>query len=301
MDQDIKRNTLMELSITDPIILNNVSCIYCGVRLTIESNTKEHVIGRRFVPKGSLNQQWNLIVRACRACNSTKSDLEDDISAITMQPNAWGEHVDDNQTLTDEALRKGKNSYSNLTGKFVKDSKENIQVYSSLDENIEFNYSAPPQIEGSRVYKLAHMQIMAFFYYLTFKKETKQGGFWREGFYPVYQTQRLDWGNDILISFMSTVEKWEPRWLGGSANGYFKCAIRRHPEAECWSWALEWNKNYRVTGFFGNRDMANSIIDTFPRIEPVTLSKSSDHHMLYRKEKKLEEKDDCMFLWDESS
>ena len=42
------------------------------------------MIGRRFVPKGKLNNQWNLIVRVCIKCNNKKSDLEDDISAISM-------------------------------------------------------------------------------------------------------------------------------------------------------------------------------------------------------------------------
>lgn len=295
----MKTNDLKELSIKNPIILDNITCVYCGCELIAESNTKEHVIGRRFVPKGSLNQQWNLFVRACKECNSTKSDLEDDISAITMQKNAWGEHVDENKVLSDEALRKGKNSYSNLTGKPVESSHERIQIHSEFSEGItlEFGFTAPPQIEDSRIFSLARMQIMAFFYYLTFNKDIKKGGFWREGFYAVFQTQKLDWGNDILISFMNAVVKWEPRWLGYGASGYFKCAIRRHPSAECWSWALEWNKNYRIIGFFGDREAAYSLIDTFPTITPETISKGKDHHLLYHSEKQLHEKDDVLFSW----
>jgi hypothetical protein len=71
-----------------------VICPYCGVALSKENSTKEHVLARKFVPKGTLNNQWNLILNACRCCNNSKSDLEDDISAITMQPNMRGDHFD---------------------------------------------------------------------------------------------------------------------------------------------------------------------------------------------------------------
>ena len=57
-------NELTELSVEKPILLDNITCVYCGNELTPQTVTKEHVVGRRFVPKGSLNQQWNLIVCA---------------------------------------------------------------------------------------------------------------------------------------------------------------------------------------------------------------------------------------------
>ena len=57
------------------IRLNNISCPYCGVMLTCETTDKEHVIGRRFVPKGKLNGNWNLVVNACRTCSGIKADL----------------------------------------------------------------------------------------------------------------------------------------------------------------------------------------------------------------------------------
>jgi hypothetical protein len=60
--------------------LDNVTCPYCGTALTSKTRTKEHVIGRRFVPVGSLDREWNLILQACGPCNRHKADLEDDIS-----------------------------------------------------------------------------------------------------------------------------------------------------------------------------------------------------------------------------
>src|SRR6266566_4636715 len=85
--------------------LGNVNCVYCGEKDMVEKPlTDEHVIGRRFVPKGSLARGWTLIVRSCERCNNQKSDLEDDISAITLLPDPGGSHSDPD--LTSLALRK---------------------------------------------------------------------------------------------------------------------------------------------------------------------------------------------------
>ena len=126
-----------------------------------------------------------------------------------------------------------------------------------------------------------------------------KGGFWTGGFYPVLEVQKLDWGNDVHVAFMKAVLNWEPRWIGNGADGYFKSAIRRHPSAACWSWAIEWNKNYRIVGFFGDLDAAKKIVDTFPNLSAQTVSHGTDHHFAYRTEKTLNEDDDIMFSWDD--
>ena len=61
------------------------------------------------------------------------------------------------------------------------------------------------------------MQITAFFYFITFNQITKKGGFWKGGFYPILEAQKLDWGNNVHIAFMRAVVKWEPRWIGNGA------------------------------------------------------------------------------------
>ena len=73
------------------IVLRNLTCPYCGDRFDPETSAaKEHVIGRRFVPRGCFAGQWNLILNACERCNRNKGDLEDDISIITMMPDVTG-------------------------------------------------------------------------------------------------------------------------------------------------------------------------------------------------------------------
>jgi hypothetical protein len=99
-------HTLKELPAHSPILLDNMTCPYCGILLDAEDVTKEHVVGRRFVSKGTLDQRWNLILKACRPCDTRKSDLENDISAVSMQPTAAGQLVRSDQAFVAEGRRK---------------------------------------------------------------------------------------------------------------------------------------------------------------------------------------------------
>lgn len=85
-----QNSTISALAPDRAIVLRNVACVYCGTSLTKETTTRDHVIGRRFVPKGKFAARWNLIINACEPCNNGKAELEDDISAITLQPDLWG-------------------------------------------------------------------------------------------------------------------------------------------------------------------------------------------------------------------
>lgn len=97
---------LTEMPNDRAILLDNISCVYCGIKLHKQNRTREHVVGRRFVPKGTLHQNWNLIVQACKSCNNETSDLENDISAITMLPDTLGVYANDDQVLINESNRK---------------------------------------------------------------------------------------------------------------------------------------------------------------------------------------------------
>ncbi len=103
---------LNHLPATKPLRLRNVICPYCGVALTKQNSTREHVIGRKFVPKGTLENQWNLILNACHACNNRKADLEDDIAAITMQPDVTGRYFGPHKQLARDAAHKAKRTTS---------------------------------------------------------------------------------------------------------------------------------------------------------------------------------------------
>ncbi len=290
------------LQISKPIVLDNVTCPYCGVRLTEKNSNKEHVIGRRFVPRGTLDGKWNLIVRACRTCNGRKADLENDLSAITMQPDPRGKYARDDQILKDEAIRKGQKSISSRTGKATSDSFENIEVTQRLNKKLQtkISFMSSPQADPQRLLDLAHFHIKGFFYFVTYNPHTKMGRFWQGNLFGVAVTVLSDWGNLLNRAFMDTVVTWEPRMIGGSADGFFKIAIRRHPDSEtiCWSWALEWNAKFRAIGFFGEEKPIRAINATFPKLEMQTIVLGPDEYVGIRMETPITQEDDQLFYWD---
>ncbi|NOX67062.1 MAG: HNH endonuclease [Chlorobi bacterium] len=291
---------LKELPSNSPVILENETCVYCGVQLTNETESKEHVIGRRFVPKGKLSGQWNLIVKACKECNRKKSDLENDLSAITMQADAWGRYAVEDKILMDEALRKAQKSISRRTRKLIKDSSETLKIKVPFAPEVEFNFdlTSPPQAESERVFELARLQLMAFFYFVTYNRQTKRGGFWLGGYFPLLEAARSDWGNSTHISFMKAVVNWEPRFLGIGAEGFFKVIIRRHPSEVCWSWGIEWNQNYRIVGFFGEEKSVREVTNDFPALDVKTLAQNANNFIKYRDEKAISEENDLIFRWE---
>ena len=290
---------MKELSGNTAITLANDTCVYCGIDLTQDTLSKEHVIGKHFVPKGKLQDSWNLIVNACNPCNRKKSDLEDDISAITMHPDAYGRHGHNDEEAKSEGERKAKGSFSRYTKRLVKESRETRTVIGSLGKgiNLSIDFTAPPQVEPHRLFKLARLQIMGFFYWITFDPASRRGGFWPGSFSwnGDFSSPRSDWGNPIQIAFMEAVGQWEPCVIGCAASGFFRIAIKRNPDLPCWSWALEWNKNYRILGFFGDGEAAQEVASGLPILQFKPLDK--DQALSFRKETEIEECDDKLFLF----
>jgi hypothetical protein len=295
-------DSLKALRADTPIVLNNRTCWYCGILFALPGlvRTKEHVIGRNFVPRGKLAGQWNLIGWACLKCNGRKADLENDISAITMQPDPLGRYAEKDEILISEAMRKARRSFSRRTRKLIKDSGEKITVRGQFAAGIElkFEATAGAQIESQRVYELACMQIMAFFYWLTFDGDTQTGRFWRGKFIAVLDTSRGDWGNPVMRSFMNAVAMWELSALAVTADGFFKVAIRHHPTSACWSWALEWNMKYRVIGFFGDVTAAEAMIRGFPRLEQKSILEGPQSFVRYHRDTPLAEEEDKLFYYE---
>lgn len=287
--------------INKAILLHNITCSYCGAVLTGQSSTKEHVIGRRFVPKGKLAGQWNLILNACIICNNLKSDLEDDLSAISMQPDAYGQHSVNDPILIEQAKKKGTGSTSRLTNKPVADSNEQIVINSTIFPGVSmaFSLSAPPQAAPARIYQLAEFHLKAFFYLISYNKETNIGGFWLGQYWPVMFSKRADWGNSIQVAFMNAVKEWPLRLHAIGADAYFKIIIRRHPNAECWSWALEWNQSHRVIGFFGDPESIQQVLDSFPSLNSIEFPTGTggDSAYRFRHEVPLDKSNDLLFEW----
>ena len=279
---------------TQPTTLDNLSCIYCGVSLENRTKTKEHVIGRRFVPKGKLDRSWNLIARACLDCNRDKADLEDDISAISMQPSVDGEHATDDSELKAEAVRKG-GSFSRMTGKRVDRSSETFELQLPPFGGLEIGVTltGPPRIDEDRLYELASLHVRGFFYFVTYDSLQRTGGFFP--CYPLQFALRSDWGNSLQSSFMSAVAVWEPRLCLSAAGGFFKAMIRRQPDRTCWAWALEWNQNIRVIGFSGDMEAAQEVYGELDKVAMKPFADDGGSVWRHRFEQPLQNEDDLMF------
>ncbi len=248
-----------------PLRLRNLNCPYCGVDLASlapDDRNRDHVIGQRFVPKGI--QDWNLIVATCTACNTdAKAQLENDISAITMQPDAHGRFAD--PALAAEAKRKGKTK-SQATGKPVSESQSKFTVGGNFGKaKISFGFTGPPRVQLPRVYDLARYHVAGFWFLSSYEESSKRGATLPSPLYPIAHTLRSDWGNPAFLGFADMVRTWGNVSHIVTAEGFFKVMIRRSDtEPDLFAWALEWNKNMRVLGFLGKEQAARDAYGALP-------------------------------------
>lgn len=278
-------------------ILDNVSCAYCGSEETPSNPfTNDHVIGRRFVPKGSFAKGWSLIVRACLRCNNEKSDLEDDTSAITLHP--WRGPEKRDPAVADHARRKAIGSFSRLTARPVSKSFDEQIIRSRLMSavDVSFNLISPPQLDPERVACLARMHLQAFFYLMSYNAAARKGGFLPGTVGILSQVSYSDWGNPQIIRFAELTRAWDARAFGGGADGHFQIMIRRAPtDVGLWSFALEWNASLRVIGFFGDLAAAQKYVNALPDLE----WKRIDANRRYRQEIPIDPEKDVLFAADD--
>ena len=289
--------TFKSLPHNQPTRLRNVRCAYCNAEFTGDEPEKEHVIGKNFVPKGSHQQWWNLHLNSCHKCNQKKSRLENDISAITMQqPFASQSDLDVN--LASEAKRKSV-TISQRTGKPVKDSTEEIKIKQNLGKNVtlSFGFSSPPQVDPNRMFQLACFQLVGFFYLLTYCNEAKLGKCWVGVYAPIAAVPRSDWGNANITSFSNATSAWDMK-IGGAptSNGYYQFLIKKNGQNLLWSWAIEWNKQYRLYGFFGDKTLIQQVNGTLEKNILSSPIKNDDEVYHHRFEIPLQEDKDQFFV-----
>ena len=89
---------------------------------------------------------------------------------------------------------------------------------------------------------------------------------------------------------MKLVLDWELALYGETADGFFKVIIKKEPQSTCWPWALEWNKNYRIIGLFGNKECIESFDSLLcePNVKRVG-------NFTYRRQIPLSENEDILF------
>ena len=196
-----------------------------------------------------------------------------------------------------EAKRKSLKSISRMTGKSVAESSVTLTVRSQIGAigNLTSSFTAPPQLDDNRAYELARLQMIGFFYFLTYDSAKNVGHYWTGGFYPVHGAIKADWGNEVHLAYMKEVAEWDYRLVLTTANGYYRAIIRRHPQKECWSWAVEWNDSYRLVGFFGDLDTAKEIADCLPNLSVHSILESPNRWLRYKTDTPLQEDQDILF------
>jgi hypothetical protein len=110
------------------------------------------------------------------------------------------------------------------------------------------------------------------------------------------RNQEADWGNPQMPWFMEETKSWAWRVHAIGADGYFKIATKRKSDTEdIWSWALEWNQNFRLVGFFGREELVAELEKSIPVLKMETAGHSPERILRYRIEVPLVEADDSLF------
>ena len=135
----------------------------------------------------------------------------------------------------------------------------------------------------------------ALFYYKTFDAESGTGASLPGVFSGVQWSPRSDWGNERHRAFMGCVSNWGHRVNIDAARGYFKAILRDHPSRDCWAWAVEWNRNYRAVGFFGDESVVVELTETIPLLVINPIGESDGGVVGVRVERPLETSDDLLF------
>lgn len=297
-----RRDGMTAYPINKVIQLQNLTCAYCGKPFSDALPfTKEHVVGRKFVPRGTLQGMPNLLLRACAPCNGIKSDLENDLSVISMHPDAYGRFAVDDARLRDDVARKAKNAFSRRTRKPVSEGDPPMIIKGTMGSalSMTFTMTAPPQADENRLFALARLQLMGFFYWLTYQPADERGHWWLGDFVPLLAVRRPDWGHPQLRWFEHHTRAWSGRLMFVTADGFYKVWIRRENETNAaWAWALEWNQNFRLAGFFGMPAAVQPHIDAMPALQMDTLHESPNRFLRMRLDTPLAETDDTLFAWD---
>ncbi len=139
------------------------------------------------------------------------------------------------------------------------------------------------------------MHFQCFFYLITYNHEADRGWWWKGHYAPLQAISKNDWGNDVSLGFMVSTQEWEHRVLAITAHEHFKLAIRKHPTADVWSLAVEWNENYRVFAACGEEKPLRAFLDDFPKLKIQTVHQTPDSRLQVRTENSLNPQDDTLF------
>ncbi len=160
----------------------------------------------------------------------------------------------------------------------------------------------PAHVVVERIQRLASMQMTAFFYLLTYDAAAKVGRFYPGVFGMATYARVSNWGSPTQLDFMRTVRAMDSRLLVLTADGFFQASIWKSPEVDCWAWALEWNKSFRLIGGFGEEVAVRQFLGNVAGTPPLaTIPQPDGSVFIIRGETALDPKDDELFVWHETA
>lgn len=281
-----------------PVSLPNRKCAYCGVELERKTSTRDHVVARRFVPEGTLATGFFLQVKSCRPCNDRKAALEDDISIITMLPDTRGHYVRDDERLRRTVARKSKGAFSPATRRLAAQSYNKIDASVPIGGGVSMTYSglAMPTLEDQRVARLAYYHVQGFTHFRSYDVERGHGRWLEPGeFLAIGHLTKEDWGNPRITAFAAATRSWEPVCTAVLADGYFRHEMRRKPDSELASWAVEWNGRYRVFGLYGPVGERDAFVAALPDEQVDFAWGDTTNGFAWRAETPIADEDDQLF------
>jgi hypothetical protein len=258
---------------------SNTRCLYCARRFdeTTVIRSKEHLIARNFVPKGSFlgGREFNFIFAACERCNGEKSQLEGHVSAISQ---SLSPRIGADPVYFDIARRKAHHEFHPWTGRPVVDSIQRMSVTMPLGASVGMSLGlvGPAQLDCDQVRLLACRHVQGLFALVTNEKHDTDdvsllppSAVWVHDHYL-----RSDWGNPQLRAAHEQTRNWMLHIGGATASGYFRFVMRRdpsHTRSWYWYWLLEWNDSVRVMGGISFSGEAPAFLTALPRLHHAVM------------------------------
>lgn len=278
---------------------SNKVCLYCnrGFDPTVVA-TKEHLIGRNFVPRGSMDggRSFNFIFDACFACNNDKSTLEGHVSAITqiMSPT-----VAANPNFVERAIAKSKGEIHPWTRRPVADSFHESTVRASLlGMGLSLNFVGPPQMDRAMVDRLALRHVQGLYALVTNpdRDVDRLTLLYPGHVYVLGSYLPGDWGNSQALVASERVRSWDVRARIVTGGCHFQAMLRRdRAELGTWFWALEWNRYMRVVGGIAYDGQLPSFMRDLPELQWGQARVASGARVRARREEPLDEDRDNLF------
>lgn len=232
---------------------------------------REHMIGRNFVPQGSLrSDSFNFIFRACRDCNERKAAAERHLSTVTLfNSRARSEDREIDKLAEHKATR---DYHPGKKGVRVRDATDNHEViFKGSNFEMTFGLLSPPQPNRDDLVLLAYNHTQALFSLLT-TENPRDGNKLRllpaDHFFCFGYYMHGDWGNLHLAEISQRTSDWPCYANITTADGYFRAILRRSSvDEDGWFWALEWNQCVRVVGGITNSGVGSKPFQKLPELD----------------------------------